>query len=438
MQRRAVTVVLGLVVAIVAVVVATGGLGGSSRQHTVVADFAAATNLVPGANVTAGGETVGQVGSVDLVNGVAAVTLDLSQNSLWPLRQGTRAEIRWGGTVSYSNRYVELFPGPASNPPLADGARLPTADTVTPVEFDRLFNTFDGPTRAALGSLTDRSAATFGNRADAIRAGIDAAAPALTSVSGVLGQLGEDPAALETLVSAGASTAAALRAQQGNLSSLVADAANTFGTIADNASATQATLSKLSPALGSADVALNRLDPTLTKLNTLVDEVRPGAAGLEALARPLGGALSKLNVVAPELDGTLQVLGHGAPAITRLLTTARPVLTAARPALSTLTPMVGCLLHYGPELTGFMSTWASFMAPYDNDGHIARALVQTFPAPNDSVQTPAQLVASNPGLGYALIRPPGFSANPSQTPTYPACSVTTNGINPSADPEAAG
>ena len=56
---------------------------------------------------------------------LARVELTIGDEA-WPLTQGTKMILRWGGTVSYANRYIALFPGPAGAPALADGADFPT------------------------------------------------------------------------------------------------------------------------------------------------------------------------------------------------------------------------------------------------------------------------------------------------------------------------
>jgi phospholipid/cholesterol/gamma-HCH transport system substrate-binding protein len=435
MRRRLSTILVGLVVIAVAAVIVIPRLGKAKPAHVIYADFESATNLVSGANVTAGGSTVGSVGSIKLVNGLAQVKLTIKNPAVWPLHQGTNAEIRWGGAVSYSNRYVELLPGPAKDPVLADGAHLPTQDTVTPVEFDQLFNVFNAPARRSLGGLVDHGASTFKGEAAHLHAGFTAASPALTAVSGVLQQLGEDPNALETLVSAGANTASALHLEQPELTSLVANAANTFTTIADNARATQATLKQLSPALDSADVALDRLNPTLTKLNTLVNEIRPGAGQLKALAAPLNNALTKLTTVAPEVNTTLADVQRGAPHITTLLHTAKPVLTSLKTTLAKTEPILACIRPYSPELTGFIETWDSFLSGYNSEGHYARALFQAFPATDLSTETPATFVASDHDIGYTLIRPPGYNAGTASTWLQPQCGAGLSGITAADDPE---
>jgi phospholipid/cholesterol/gamma-HCH transport system substrate-binding protein len=425
---------VGVLVAVVVVVALLIGRSGSS--HEIVATFESATNLVPGARVTAGGAQVGSVNSIKLQNGLAAVTLNISDPHIWPLHQGTEAEIRWGGTVSYSNRYVELLPGPASDPPLRDDARLATADTVTPVEFDQLFNVFSAPARQSLGDLIGNAAHTFENRAQALHTGLTTAGPAVESVANVLEGLGEDPQALETLVGTGATTASTLRAEQPKLLGLVDAAAATFSEIADHAATTKLTLASLPPALSGARTALDRLNPTLTSLGTLVSEISPGAASLRALADPLSKAITTLGTVAPQLNQTLASVQTGAPGISALLRTAKPVLAAAKPALERLTPMVACVLPYGPELAGFITTWESMGSYYNASGHEARVVAQAFPFPNDSPLTPSQLVKTFPNLGYALVHPPGYAAG--QTWLQPQCGTGSSALDPADDPETTG
>ncbi|HEX4108495.1 MAG TPA: MlaD family protein [Solirubrobacteraceae bacterium] len=423
-------------VAVVVVVVVIVLVASSGSSHRLSATFMSATNLVTGARVTAGGEQIGTVSGVSLRGGLADVKMHISNNSVWPLPRGTQAEIRWGGTVSYSDRYVELLPGPKGNPPLANGAQLPTTDTVTPVEFDQFFNIFNAPARQSLDELTDRGDATLASRGPALRAGFGETPGALEQVADTLGALGEDPYALQTLVSTGAKTAQALHAREPQLVDLVDGAASTFQTIAQNARDTERTLAKLPAGLQAAQTMLGELNPTLTRLGSLVHTIAPGAGQLRSLASPLSSAIHTLGAVAPELNSTLAtVQDHGA-AVTSFLDTSQPVLSELRPVLSSLAPMLGCLRPYAPEIAGWFSTWQSMGSYYDADGHYARVEFQAFPFIDDDPATPAQIVADTPGLGYALLRPPGYGVG--QTWYQPQCDAGPSGLNPADDPEANG
>jgi len=414
---------------VIALVIALGDSGGS---HELRAQFAHATNLVSGAAVTAGGVEVGKVGDVAVKRGIADVTLHIDDD-LWPLTQGTRAALRFGGTVSYASRYVELTPGKPGAPALADGAVLRTRATVSPVEFDELLNTFNQPTRSDVGSLVDRGADTLGPRGAAVRDGLASAAPALDATADVFQQLGYDPYALRTLVAANARVAGALRGRQPQLHDLVDGMATTFSQLAQRDPQTRATLRRLPGTLTAARTMLARLDPSLRRVDALTADLAPGARGLRALAPRARGAISALSEVAPQLDATLATASRSAPAITGLLNDARPFLGRLAPVLRRAEPMVACLRSYTPEISGFFTTWTGLATTYDANGHYGRVLFQAFPYPNGTPISPTQALAAQPGLDYTLLRPPGYAAG---TPwMQPQCGAGANQLDASKDPE---
>lgn len=420
-----------VVVAVLIIAVLLIGRGGGS-SHTVHATFLAATNLVDGVRVTAAGVPVGKVTDIRLRDGVVDVTLKITDEKIWPLRQGTRAAIRFGGTVSYANRYVALTPGPERAPVLADGARLPTTDTTTPVEFDQLFNTFNATTRAGLGKLIDTGSTTFGSRGEELRAGLDGAAPTYREVADVLSDLGDDPAALRSLVRSTADVAAQVRGRQAELERFVDAGGATFATVAQHARSTRATLSRLPGTLTAARTALTRVQPSLSRLRRLARSLQPGTAELRDAAGPLSEAVSTLRGAAPDLDSTLATLHRGAPSITRLLTTARPVLRKAKPALSHLNPMLSCLRAYAPEVASFFPIWAAVTAHYDANGHYAPVGDQALPFPGASPMNAAQVKRAFPTLDYTFVRPPGYAAG--EAWFLPQCGADPSGLDPNHDP----
>jgi phospholipid/cholesterol/gamma-HCH transport system substrate-binding protein len=429
--RRTVTLLaLGAAVVAVIVVLAVG----SGSSPTLYATFQSATNLVDGNYVTVGGVRVGSVGRISVRGGVAQVALSINNRRAWPLHRGTHAEIRFGGTASYSDRYVELLPGPATAPLLHSGARLPLADTVTPVEFDQLFDTFTPGARQSLGGLVDNSAGTFATRGKALAAGLATTPPALDTTSQVLADLNVDPGALQTLISAGATVARALHDTQPQLLSLVSGAGSTFGEITRNTDATEATLARLPGTLGAVRHSLTSLNPTLGRLHTLVTALSPGAVALRGLATPVSDVVRRLTTVAPQLNETLATVERSAPRVTTLLSDARPLARNLTPALSQLGPIIGCLRVYSPELAGFIATWHSLGVYHDGQGVYGRVTAQQFPFPDTSPLNSDQLVKTIPDLLYSLIRPPGFAAG--QTWYQPQCDAGPSGLNAGDDPEA--
>ena len=87
------------------------------KPHTLHASFEAAVQIASGQEVRIAGRKVGEVGSIETVDGRAVVELKIQEDEVWPLPRGTTAGLRWGSTTSLAYRYVELHP--AHGRPLA-------------------------------------------------------------------------------------------------------------------------------------------------------------------------------------------------------------------------------------------------------------------------------------------------------------------------------
>jgi ABC-type transporter Mla subunit MlaD len=405
---------------------------GRNDAHQLRTTFSSAVQLVPGADVRAGGARVGRVRSIAVAGRAARVDLEIDDARLWPLRSGTQARIRLGGTLSYANRYVELQPGPDGARPLAAGAELPAADATSPFEFDQVLNVFDPRTRAGLGALIDRGADTFGPRGATLRQAIASAGPAFDETAATLERIGADPHALQTLVLTGSRTAGALASRDGQLRDLVDGAATTLTTIAGSGTDVESTLARAPVALSAARGTLGRLDRSLGGVDGLVGDIAPGARGLRRISSPLAGAVQTLKDVAPPLDATLTRLRQGGPAIAGFLDSTVPLARRLGPTLTRLAPMVACLRAYTPDIIGFFSLW---QAPtYDASGRYARVNPQFVPFSNLSTSPSSTAASQQPDMRYAMPRPPGLNAG--QPWLVDSCGAGSAALDPNADPEA--
>jgi virulence factor Mce-like protein len=431
--RRAAVGVLGAALLAVVLVVLLSG----AAKHPLRAMFTAALQLRPGNEVRIGGRTVGTVDSVSLLDGQALVRLGID-DSAWPLPLGTTAELRFGAAAAYASRFVELMPPAASRtgrpmPTLADNALLPVANTITPVEFDQIFSTFDTLTRQHLGGLLANAAQTLTGQSSAIARDLSLGGPGVQRTANLIGDLGIDPAALGTLMTAGAATTSALRARDAQLQGLVGGAARTFTVFADNAGALQATIAHLPGTLARSRVTLAHLDRSLNGLGSLISDLRPGAAGLLTDAPMLRDVLGKVLTVGPAAIQTLRTGTTTLPQLTSFLHAASPFAPKLTQALTSLAPMLACVRPYAPEIGGYLETWQG--GPYDQIGHYGRVdFIQTSVSPG-TTETSAQAVAGSAGqFTYAFPRPPGLNAG---HPWFlPQCGAGPNSLNPAADPEA--
>jgi ABC-type transporter Mla subunit MlaD len=368
------------------------------------------------------------------VDGDAIVDLRIDGGA-WPLHRGTVARLRYGSVSGYAGRFVDLAPGPASSEVLADGGVLSTADTVTPVEFDQIFNTFDLPTRSDLRGMLDETAATVDHHSPGIATALHAGSHGLSGYAGFVTDLGADPAALRTLVSAGARTTSALRGQDTALRALLTRAAGTFDELASHAVAQKAALQGLPGALTTGRGTLARLDRSLGGLRVLVSELAPGARQLSAVAPSVRRTTSTLMAVAPHATSTLRTGRAAAPAIDALLRTGTAFLPRLGSVADRLAPMLACIRPYAPEIAGTAATWTGFSGS-DSDGAYGRVDLTQLPplVAAGSVLNSEQVTSTfKDRVLYAMPRPPGLDTG---TPWFlPKCGAGPDALNAAKDPE---
>jgi virulence factor Mce-like protein len=423
---------LALLAAVVAGVLV---LRGGGDAHTVRAAFASAVQVVPGQDVRIAGRKVGKITKVALTGGEVVLTLQVDDGPHWPLRRGTVARLRFGLPASYASRYVDITPGPADQPALRDGGILTTADTITPVEFDQMYRIFGPRTRENLKALLDNAAGTLDGHAGDLRRAFTRGSRGLRSVSGVARELGEDRAALHTLVTAVAQTSDELARHENGLRGLIDNTGATFDELQDNASAVQESLDRFPDALRSGRRTLARTDRSLVGLQGLVDDLRPGAAGLGEISPTVRRGLSTQRRVAPRLETSLRTGRRSLPAITRFVSEATPFLPQLSGVLKRLGPMLGCVRPYAPEIAGFLGTWLSFTANFDNVGRYARGSQRMTTINPGTHNNTVQTLAEHPpgALTYAMPRPPGMNAG--KPWLLPQCGITKDALDPSKDPE---
>jgi ABC-type transporter Mla subunit MlaD len=411
-------------------------LSGSSPTVTVVVPEA--TGLVTSQRISDGARNIGDVSAITPIDRgrAARLTLEITDPALWPLHRSTRVEIRLGGTVSYSNRYLLLTPG-TTGPFVRDGGALPAANVHVPYEVDTLINELTPPVRSAIRGAIDGGAQLF-SRSDPQLNELLGKAPVLTGqLAGLVSDLNADGAALGTLVRSTGRVVDAVDTSDPDIRVLLDGLAGTVNAVASQSGALRTGLQDLPEAIGQTERTLAHARTTLTHAVTLTDALAPGVRQLRLTTAPLTRTLQTLQGVTPYAVAALAApqraaLGDGAT----LLRTVASIAPTVRSTAAKAATQVGCLRPYTPELVGFGETWGDWMSPVDNSDHLIRAQIQNFlPANNNSTgYTPAFAVAHFPGITYGFPRPPGELAG--QPWFQPQCGVTAASLDPSKDREA--
>ncbi|MHB8693259.1 MAG: MlaD family protein [Solirubrobacteraceae bacterium] len=427
-------VAAALIIAVIAVIVLDSG--GSSYAHRLTVTVPEATNVIAGQSIKLAGVQVGEVSSVAPANRGHAATLVLSLgDSAWPVPVGSTMLLRWGGTVNFGDRYLQLQLARRAGAVYQDGAVFPARDFAVPVEFDTLLRVFNTRTRASLRDfLGQASAAALADRRALARA-LDAAPPALTQADFVLRDLDAQEQAVSTTILSGDRVLGAVQAANPGLKTLLDAAAGTFSAIADQAGSLQQTLSGAAATLTNVRDTLRQANGTLLAAQTLSQRIAPGVTQVRATAQPLDQVLVTLRHVGPDAEATLNSAGAAAPYLTPLLTK----LTVLSPELQSIgrqaVTNLKCIRPYTPDIVSFFTNWGDLFSNPDTKDEIIRAQVQNYgPAfSNASFYNTAQAAKLFPGLTYGFPRPPGYNA---AQPWYlPQCGAGRDAVNPAHDTE---
>jgi ABC-type transporter Mla subunit MlaD len=423
-----------LVGAVMAIVVVPRGTG-----HHVSLVIPDAADLIPGLKVRAAGQGVGEISRVATIDGgrLARVDLRIANATVWPLPPDTRFIVRFGGTVAYAARYIEIDRGLSSAPPFAEGATIPRTNVTVPVEFADLINTFGPRTQANLHATVNALGAAMPPALPPLRRSLDAAPAAVRQAAGIFGDLAAEDTALDGLVRSTANVAGAASAADPGLSALIGGAATTFQAVGSRATELQSALAQLPDTLARTRATLARADTTLTPASALVARLSPGVTQLTALSGPLSHALGTIVTVGPDAVRTLGIARQGAPAITSLLDRATSLLPQLGSLGSQGTQQLACIRPFSPEIAGFASTWASFVNEGDHKDKYARMYIGSYPFTNATPMTAPQAAQALPSAfaGWAFPRPPG--ANVGKPWFLPGCEITPAALDPASDPEAA-
>jgi ABC-type transporter Mla subunit MlaD len=430
---------IGILVAVAAVVLAVVAIsgGGESHPHRLTVTLPDATNVVAGQKIRVAGSPVGEVESVKAVRRGHAVRLGLRLgDAAWPLGLGSRMQLRWGGTVSFSNRYIALSPARGTARSYREGAAFDAADFSVPVEFDSVLRMFGARTRSDLADMLRQSGQALQPAEPELRRALDVAPDALTQAGHVLRDLDDQRAALGRAVRSGDEVLAAVNAADPGTKQLLTATGRTLDAVADQADDLREGIANMPHTFANVRDTLRRADPTLDAVRRLAARLGPGITSVHRAAVPLAGVLRTVRRVAPDATGTLRSLRGASPDLTRLL----DKLGALSPSLRSIGKQsvdnLECIRPYTPDIVSFFTDWGDFFSNPDGKDEMIRATVQQFlPGPtNADAKTPAEAKKLFPGLEYGFPRPPGTNAG--QPWFLPECGAGPDALDPAKDPEA--
>lgn len=421
------------VAAVVVVLIAVGVivLSGGSSYH-VRAVFQNASQIVSGDQVEVAGTSIGSVSNIALTrNGQAQLTLNITNPSYQPLRQGTQATIRELSLSGIAARYVELRPGSASPGTIPDNGVIPTQNTTSEVDLDEVFNTLDAPTRKGLQQVFQGSASEYAKYGKTAQAAFAYLNPAVAASSMLFSELNRNTSQFTSFLVKTSKLVTDLSTRASDLTGLVSHLSTTTGALAAQRTNLAASLQKLPPFMRLANTTFVNLRSALDEVKPLVDVSKPVAPKLQKLLvqlRPLARnsvpTLNDLSTILsqPGSDNDLTDLvslgqplanatvrrvsakgsdGQGAfPEATKALNESTPELATARPYAVDLTGWFEGYTHPG---TIDANGGASRIAPVIGVGSIENGALNLLPAFTDpTLRSVLAYGCSVPGVGGVL------------------------------------
>jgi phospholipid/cholesterol/gamma-HCH transport system substrate-binding protein len=363
------------VIAIVLILV-TGG-----SNYTLHAEFTDAGQLVNGDLVTVGGHPVGSVSGMSLTrNGLADVTLSVSDQSIAPLRQGTVAQIGQLSLTGESNRFVSLLPGGGA--PIPSGGTLPPTQTRGIVDLDTLLDSLTPPVRASLQKIIKTGAYLVSGRT--ARQANEAFAylnPAFSQTSALGAEVVADRFSLQRLVSSTAQVSSSLAAHDPALAGAVTNTAAALREVAAERAALQDLLTRAPGVLHQGSGVLADVNYTLRVLAPTLRDLRPLSPQLATLLRKLVPAARD---AIPTITGVQGLVAPAERVLTELPSAVRkavPAINSLRRALPPITPILSGLRPYAPEVvSGFFGGVGGYSGGYyDANGQFLRTGLELGP-----------------------------------------------------------
>ena len=311
-----------------------------AKPYEIKVPFNEATQLAQQSDVRISGVSVGKVETIEVSpDGKQALASIAIEDRYGPIPKGTRAILRTKTLLGET--YVELTPGNADGPELADGATLARANVAESVQLDEIFRTFDTRTRAAFQEWMREGAVAIAGRGQSFSNALAELEPTFSEFDRLFRLLDTQRLAVEQLFSNGAVTLRALRGREGQLAGLIRNSNAVFSTTAARNRDIEALFRAFPTFEDESRLTLNRLkefalnaDPLFRQLVPAAEQLSPTLIALSRLAPQAKGLFEGLE---PVIDRAPSGLGS----LRKFLRGDFPVLLrAVDPFLRNLNPLL--------------------------------------------------------------------------------------------------
>ncbi len=401
-------------------------------------EISTAQALMPGQGqeVAIAGVKVGEIGSVDLENGRAVVTMKIHRDDATLYNDAT-AVVR--PKTGLNDMTIQLDPGTKQAGKAPADWVIPESHTEATVNFDQILASLDTDTRTYLQILLGEAGRGLDGRSNDLANTFRRFEPTTRDVNEITKLLAERHENIKRSVANLRKLTEAVATKDSDLAQLV-DASNAvFQSFTNEDQA-------LRSALGQLPDTLQVAQTNLTKANKLANVLGPTLQSLRPGARALGPTLQQmrpfLEESTPIIKNQIRPFARASLPTVRILRPAAQNLAKITPDLLSTFQVLNALLNelaYNPpgdaeEGYLFWAAWtnhagASVFGPQDAMGAIRRGAVL---ASCSTLQTLPNLIRANPRLGQLVsllnpVSPASFCPTPAGAGSGTTPSTTGSG-----------
>ena len=383
------------------------------KGYRVNVSFAEATQLATEADVRISGVPVGKVKAIepDKRTGRTVATVELEPRYA-PLPSDSRAILRQKTLLGET--YVELTPGSASAPKVAEDGSLRQSQVSDTVQLDEILRTFDAPTRAAFQTWMQEQAKGIGGYGRDLNDALGNLAPFAEDTARLVDILNRQQGAVRGLIANTGVVFDALSERDGQLRSLIENSNRVFQTTAARDDELKQAFTALPTFERESAETLDRLADFAQTTDPLVTQLRPAARELSPTLRDLGALSPDLKRLFSELGPLIDASRTGFPAAEQVLEDARPLIAQLDPAMRQITPILQFLGLYKRELTSFFANTVA--ATQASDSRKVHYLRTTNPLNAENLAVYPRRIGTNRPNAYA--KPGNFTQLSNGMPVF--------------------
>lgn len=298
---------------------------------TLKAQFTTAQAVTPGQGQTVrvSGVKVGDIAKVDLVGGIAVITMDIDPAYKHLVHTDASALLR--PKTGLKDMFVELNPGSGHAPRAKPGFTIPLSRTLPDVNPDEIYGVLDADTRAYLTLLVNGAGRGLRGRGGDLAEVFRRFEPTHRDLARFATAVAARRHELRSLVTSLHRLNDSLAERRVDLAELVDSSSAVFHAFAGERT-------RITQAVRDLPAALRQTTATLGKVRTFANTLGPAARKLIPAVAPLPGANAALSDLAKATT----------PAIHERI---RPFVRAARPVVRDLRPAASELATATPHLT---------------------------------------------------------------------------------------